>query len=143
MEKATSRAAVGGQALAVAALLACGACNRAVTHLSTTTASWSYVEDAWGGVALAESRDNAKQVSLIFRLGVHQWKQMDSGSCACGAHARLNGSRVVVSLDRCLCGAGAGATLVAEMAKPASGAYFVVYDDSAAGFPRIGQLTIP
>ena len=68
---------------------------------------------------------------------------MDSGSCLCGAHARLNGSQVLVSLDRCVCSPGAGVALVAEMTKPASGAYDVVYDDSTAGFPRIGRLTIP
>jgi len=67
------------------------ACDRAVTQMSTVAASWSSVEDGWGGVALSESRVNPNQVSLIFRLG----------------------------------------------------AYDVVYDDSTAGFPRIGRLTIP
>jgi hypothetical protein len=141
--KAKSLAAVGCPTLAIAALMACSACDRAVTQMSTVTASWSYVEDAWGGVALSESRVSGNQLSLILRVGVHDRKRMDSGTCLCGAHARLDASRVVVSLGRCLCGPGAGLALVAGMAKPAAGAYDVVYDDSTAGFPRIGQLTVP
>ena len=86
---------------------------------------------------------NGTMVMLTFRLRVHEPTRLDSGICVCGAHARVDALRVLVRVNRCACGPGTGAALVARIAKPASGVYEVVYDDSAAGFPMIGRLAVP
>ena len=51
--------------------------------------------------------------------------------------------RFLVRLDKCLCNGGTAAPLIAVLPKPSSGAYDVVYDDAAAGFPHVGRLEVP
>jgi hypothetical protein len=128
---------------AIVVLTACVACDRAATRLTTESAPWSYVEDAWGGLGIAESKTVNNQVSLTFRLHVHESKRLDSAICTCGAGARLLADRILVRLDKCLCSDGASTQLIAVLPKPASGNYDVVYDDAAAGFPHIARLELP
>jgi hypothetical protein len=111
-------------------------------HMSSERAPWFYVEDAWGGLGIAESRTADNQLSITFRLGVHEPKRLDSAICTCGATARLVASRILVRLDKCLCNGGASAPLIAVLPKPTSGEYDVVYDDAAAGFPNVAHLRV-
>ncbi len=128
---------------AIVALVACVACDRAATRLSTERAPWSYVEDAWGGLGIAESRTANNQVSMTFRLRVHEPKRLDSAICTCGTTARVMADRILVRLDKCLCSGGASTRLIAVLPQPISGEYDVVYDDAAAGFPHVARLRVP
>ena len=132
-----------GRWRAIVALIACVACDRAATRLSTEHAPWSYVEDAWGGLGIAESRTANNRVSLSFRLRVHEPKRLDSAICTCGPTARVVADRILARLDKCLCKAGASAPLIAVLPKPASGEYDVVYEDATAGFPHIARVRVP
>lgn len=129
--------------LAIVALVAFFACERVSTRLTTESAPWSYVEDAWGGLAIAESRTAENQVSLTFRLRAHEPKRLDSAICLCGTSARVRAERIMVRLEKCLCGGGASAPLMAVLSKPPAGEYEVVYDDAAAGFPHVARITVP
>jgi hypothetical protein len=119
-------------ALGIVTLLTPWGCQYAVTRLSTHPASWSYVEDGWGGIALAESRVDGDLLALTFRTHVHEPKLMDSGICICGTRARLDGTRVLVRLGKCVCGPAADNSLRTVIRKPKPGAYDVVYDDSGS-----------
>lgn len=134
----------GAVRAAVALLVtACSAsCARVVSTATTTPASWSYVEEAWGGLALVSPTVASGTVSLPLETGIHPPKRFDSAICVCGASARTDGARIVVLLESCVCGPGSKRTLLVQMSKPTPGVYSVHYDDAAAGFPKIGELVV-
>jgi len=132
-------------ALALAAAFAAGCdrvAKRIVPAMTSERATWSYVDEAWGGMAVKTSAVNANQLSLTFRLFLHAPTRIDSGICIYAIAARADGRRVVVRLDRSLCGNTTGGYAV-SLPKPEAGTYDVVYDDAAAGFPKLGRVTVP
>lgn len=137
-----------GLALLVSSTMALG-CDRAVTLVSTEKAPWWYVEQRWGGLELGEPRVEGSQFSIPLRLFVHGVRQIDSGICVRRVEARVDGLRVILRIDKCLCGPGvtqfnpSSRGLTAAMQRPRAGTYEVVYDDEGAGFPRVGQITVP
>jgi hypothetical protein len=131
-------------ALMSAAALTAGCdrvCKRVVPIATATTADWAYVDNAWGATKLKSAAATDRDLTLTLTLFVHPPTHVDSGICDRGVHARQEGSRIAVAIDRSLCGDGPH-PLTATIAKPPEGTYDVVYDDASAGYPRIGRLTI-
>ena len=115
--------------VAVVALLLGGcqwAGDRIVPAATTEGASWAYVDEAWGGLAVADSRTTAHELSLTFR-GVHAPSRIDSGICLRAVHARTQAARVLVRCDRSVCPqAGGTVPLAATIPRPPAGTYDVV-----------------
>ncbi len=130
-------------ALATAGFLLASGCDRAVTTATSERATWEYVEKYWGGIALEEASINESLVSIPFKLGVHGVERLDSGVCVHRITARFEGARIMMRIDKCICGPSATRDLRAILRRPASGNYDVVYDDATAAFPRIGRVTVP
>lgn len=120
------------------------ACSWFVTRATTEPASWTYVEEAWGGMRLSEAHVADGRLSLPFRLSVHASTRVDSGICVRGASARVSDRRILVRLDKSVCPErGTPPPDEAELPAPASGSYEVVYDDAAAHFPSLGRVQVP
>jgi len=137
------RAALAG--LVVLAVLT-GACRRndaALLAPGGAPAPWSYVEDAWGGLAAGEPTIAAGTVTLPLLLGVHERKRVDSAICIKKISARVDGSRILVQLNQGICGEGSVTKYEATFPRPAAGTYPVAYDDLLAGHPKIGEVRIP
>jgi hypothetical protein len=119
-------------------------CNRAVTLASTTAAPWSYVEEAWGGIASEIPTVESGRMALPVRFAVHPVVRHDSAICIRRVNGRVEDGRVIVGVDKYICssGTGKGPDLVARFVKPAPGRYAVVYDDASAGFPKIGDIEV-
>jgi hypothetical protein len=132
--------------VAVTALLWEHAIPRAVTWVTTTPAPWSYVEAAWGGVALGDPTVQGGRVSLPLKLDLHQRQRTDSAVCVRRVSARPEAGRIIVRFDKCICGPGTTSPyrceLEAHFARPSPGKYVVVYDDAGAGYPRIGEVEL-
>ncbi len=130
--------------------LASISCNRLMVWVSTKPASWSYVNDAWGGIAAENPTIESGQMALPVRFDVHAVTRVDSAICIRRVNGRVDEGRVIVGVDRCLCQSGPSSKtaeelareLVAHFSKPAPGRYTVVYDDASAGFPKIGDIEI-
>jgi hypothetical protein len=136
---------VCGTALAAVVWAQCAACNRAVTLVTTERAAWSYVEEAWGGLDVPESRVEDGRLRLRLRFHVHPVARVDSGICVRAVAARVDGTRVLVRLDKSVCDPK-GATQSSDevsIAVPPAGTYELRYDDAGAGFPRLGQAQVP
>jgi hypothetical protein len=134
-----------GLALSAGAFLL-GCADRVVQQITTETADWSYVLDAWGGVTSGEAVITEDTVSLPLALGgIAKPTRMDSAICVCGASMAVGkfSSRVLVSLKKCVCGSGANRPLAASMPRERYGEFEVVYNDPTAGFPYIGELSVP
>jgi len=108
-------------------------------------ATWRYVEDRWGGLAAGEPQVTETSLTLPLRLGLHETQHVDSAICVTGIAARTQRSRIVVRLNRGICGQGAAVPYPhrATLPRPAQGTYAVVYDDLLAGYPKIGEARIP
>ncbi|HEV7506173.1 MAG TPA: hypothetical protein VGS07_14785 [Thermoanaerobaculia bacterium] len=130
---------------AILLVLFSSSCQYAVTVASTTPAPWSYVEDAWGGIASENPTIESDRVALPVRLDLHSAKRIDSAICIRRVNGRVDAGRVFVRVDKCLCHSGTqgeGPDMVARFGKPAPGKYAVVYDDASAGFPKIGEIEV-
>jgi hypothetical protein len=130
---------------AILLALASVSCDRALTVASTTPAPWTYVEDAWGGIASGSPTIESDRMALPVRFDVHPVKRQDSAICIRRVNGRVDGGRVIVRVDKCLCSSGTtgkGPELIARFAKPVPGKYMVVYDDARAGFPKIGEIEV-
>lgn len=82
------------------------------------------------------------EVSIPVTLGMYPTRPRDSAICVRRVTASVRARRILVRLDKCLCGPGATQELVARFPKPAPGGYRVVYEDPGAVFPEIGELEI-
>ncbi|HSS49560.1 MAG TPA: hypothetical protein VLX28_11510 [Thermoanaerobaculia bacterium] len=130
---------------AILLALVSSSCQDVVTVASTTPAPWSYVEDAWGGIAPENPAIESGRVALPVKLDLHPAKRLDSAICIRRVSGRVDEGRVFVRVDKCLCHSGTkgeGPDMVARFAKPAPGRYVVVYDDASAGFPKIGEIEV-
>lgn len=119
---------------------------RAVTWVTTSPASWSDVEAAWGGVVPGNPTVYGDRVSLPLGLELHKRQRTDSGYCVRRVSARPEAGRIIVRFDTCICGPGTTSpyryALAAHFARPSPGKYVVVYDDASAGYPRIGEVEL-
>ncbi len=119
---------------------------RAVTWVTTSPASWSDVEAAWGGVVLGDPTVQGDRVSLPLGLDLPKRQRTDSGYCVRRVSARPEAGRIIVRFDTCVCGPGTTSpyryALAARFARPSPGRYVVVYDDAGAGYPRIGEVKL-
>jgi hypothetical protein len=115
--------------------------QRVVPRVTATKADWAFVDSSWGGTKLQSAAATNRDLTITLALGVHPPTRIDSAICTRGVNVRQDGSRIVLSIDRSVCGDGPH-PLTATIAKPAAGTYDVVYDDASAGFPRVGRLTI-
>jgi hypothetical protein len=130
--------------LMMAAAIAAGCdsvAKRVVPGVTATKADWAFVDRSWGGTKLQSAAATDRDLTITLALGVDRPKQIDSETCTRGVHARQDGSRIVLSIDRSVCGDGPHPS-TATIAKPAVGTYDVVYDDASAGFPRVGRLIV-
>jgi hypothetical protein len=118
-------------------------CGSAVSWFTSERASWQYVEDAWGGLKVPESRVWEGQLWLVLRLNVHPTTRMDSGICMRSAVARVSGEQIFVRLNKSVCHDRQPQPAEVSMSLPRAGGYAVVYDDEAAGFPEVGRVTVP
>lgn len=114
-----------------------------VSEITAEPATWGYVNDAWGGLEVGSPVVTAGQVDLPLTLMVHAVKQVDSGVCTDAIVARVDGTRVIIGLKRGVCGEGSLTDYTAHFSVPPAGRYDVVYDDAQAGFPSLGEITIP
>jgi len=134
---------------AILLALASVACNDPMS-VTTTLATWSYVEKGWGGVALGSPTVEANRVSLPLNLGVHPPERIDSAICISRVSGHVENGRIAVRIYKRICKGGPGSKTAAEGAedltvhvgKPAPGRYAVVYDDASAGFPKIGEVEV-
>jgi hypothetical protein len=132
-------------ALAAVVWAQCAGCHRAVTLVTTERASWSYVEEAWGGLQVSDSAVEDGRLRLRLRSHVHAVTRVDSGICVRAVSARVDETRVLVRLDKAVCDPKGPPPPSNEVsiASPPAGTYAVLYDDAAAGFPRLGQARVP
>ncbi|HVT15579.1 MAG TPA: hypothetical protein VHQ90_05270 [Thermoanaerobaculia bacterium] len=129
--------------VAVAIATTCySGCADPVSQLTTKPASWAYVEDAWGGMALGKVITSDSHIALALTLGVHDVKRVDSGICVQGAAGTVRSSRLLVRLNRSVCGSGSMVNIIVRVAKPRPGIYAVVYDDEVARYPRLGEVRV-
>jgi hypothetical protein len=128
---------------AAVALIATLGCARVVTAVTSEPPPWSYVEDGWGGVRLGAPEIVSGVASLPFTFHAHDVKRMDSGTCLHGASTRLDGPRIVLRLDKCVCGPGTLSDMRVALPVLTKGTYAVVYDDATAGFPLLGEIRVP
>ena len=127
----------------LAGVTALGSCEAFVTWVSTTKAEWSYVRDAWGGVEIGETSLREGELLIPLSLIPEKGSWEDSAICICGAYARQDGSRLLIGIRRCICGAAAGLPSVLRIPRPSPGRYEVRYDDDAAGYPLLGSIDVP
>jgi hypothetical protein len=137
--------------LAVVLACCCG-CERTLSQVTSVPATWAYVEDSWGGVALGKVSTSASDIALTLTIGVHEVKSVNSGICVKEAAGEVRGSRLLVRFERSLCGPGtispypAGAKQTVgfnvRVAKPRPGIYTVFYDDEVARYPRLGEVQV-
>jgi hypothetical protein len=126
-----------------AALAIATGCERLVTLATTERADWSYVDTAWGGATLKSASLTDGKLTLTPRLMLHRPTRLDSAICIAGVHARQDGQRLLFWFDKALCSNGAARLpYAATMPGPPAGTYEVVYDDAAAGFPRLGRIAL-
>lgn len=118
-------------------------CGWVVSKASAERASWSYVDDAWGGLAVDQLVGSPDNPTLRFKTKLHGAKRMDSAICVCGGSVRVQGQRLIVSLNRCLCDSATATSAELPLPRLASGSYSVVYDDESAGFPVVGRVDVP
>lgn len=124
--------------VALGALGVVSGCDRAVTHLTTEKASWVYVVDAWGGVGIREPELTATEIRLPTGRTGRKSTLADSAICCCGGDARVDGRRILISLNRCVCsGRTPGVPEAFTLPRPAPGMYEVAYDDESVGYPEL------
>jgi len=134
--------AIHAVGLATLAMALSVSCDRVLVWGTTEPAPWSYVEDAWGGMAVSNATVTSDQVLVDFAFNQHAVKREDSAICVRRVVGQARASRIYVRVDRCLCGPGATKELRATFPKPRSGSYQVVYDDLSAKYPELGEVHI-
>jgi hypothetical protein len=92
-------------ALMIAAVVAAG-CKRVVPLATTRKADWAYVDAAWGGTKLKSAAASDQDLTLTLALFVHPPTRLDSAICNRGVHARQDGGRIILAIDRSVCGHG-------------------------------------
>src|SRR5262245_66573797 len=80
--------------IATTALFWKQAIGRAVTWVTTSPASWSDVEAAWGGVVPGDPTVQGDRVSLPLGLEFDKRQRTDSGYCVRRISARPEGGRI-------------------------------------------------
>jgi hypothetical protein len=117
-------------------------CDRLVSEASERAAPWSYVEEAWGGIGVGKPVVSADGVTIPFDLGLRPPKRLDSAICVRDADARLKDGRIVVLLERGVCGPGSPTEHAVHLKRLPKGTYTVVYGDADAGYPVIGEVIV-
>lgn len=129
---------------ALSCLLLAAGCASVATWASTERASWTYVDEAWGGVALIKPQVTADRVTLTFKLFVHEATRSDSAICLHRISTRWQGAELLVRFDKAVCGSSSDApSLVVAIDPPKPGTYAVMYDDESVGYPILGELVVP
>lgn len=122
-----------------------------MSQVTSESASWAYVEDSWGGLALSKVTTSDGNIGLVVTMGVHDVKTINSGICIKKVTGEVRGSRVLLRFERSLCGPGLISpypappktpSFAVRVAKPHPGLYTVVYDDEAARYPRLGEVRV-
>jgi hypothetical protein len=118
------------------------ACDPIVKVSTREPATWSYVNEAWGGLAVADPIVSGEQASFPLQFHTNEPRRIDSAICPCAVSARLVASRILIRLDRCVCGSGGGVDLLVQLPRPDPGLYDIVYDEESAGYPFIRKVEV-
>jgi len=117
-------------------------CDRAVTTASSETATWEYVQSAWGGAKVDRIEIDDDDLVLTLALNPANARGINSAICACGVEAVVRAKEIHLNIRKCICGPEVGDALEVRLPRPPGGFYQVVYDDAAAGNPHLGGVDV-
>lgn len=130
----------------LASVLVCSlgltSCESMIVWATTEPATWSYVEEGFGGIALEGATAGSEHVELRFKLYVHEATRIDSAVCLRRTEARVDAGRILVRLILCTGDGRQGDPLSVLLRPLPPGNYDLAYDDAAAGFPKFGELKL-
>lgn len=118
-------------------------CIQTVAWFTKKTATWEYVDKAWGGASAGPVELHDQNLIIPISLLIRNASRPDSGICVYDPSGYVKGSRIYIRLKQGLCSQTAAHSIEAKIKKPPVGEYDIVYDDSAANYPVLGKATIP